>query len=282
MAARGERLAQLGGHDPAAADRGVAHDADVHCGDFIRFAANNRFTNDEALGPANARERAELRVAALDELKELRRVQSRRNRAVRVRARELARVAIERAALDLVVVRHVNDERRRCRLVDEVVADPLGLPRIALRLIAPQPRIEHGFGQQLARGDMVGMAIGPVGHRHDSRTMTANEGDGLLEVRGILADAAIRYPKIFAPGRAQHLPSRFRFRQPLLGCAVAAHLAARQVAQADLQAKRRMARHGPAEPDLEVVGVRAENKQIDSLHERSQISVVQIDCGSHD
>ena len=37
MAARGERLPQLGGDDPAAADRGIAHDADVH-ERFIRLA----------------------------------------------------------------------------------------------------------------------------------------------------------------------------------------------------------------------------------------------------
>ncbi len=78
------------------------------------------------------------------------------------------------------------------------------------------------------------------------------------------------HPKILAPGRAQHLPGRFRFRQPLLGCAVAAHFAGRQVAEANLQAKRRVARHGPAEPDLDVVGVGAKDKQVD--HFRIQIS----------
>ena len=54
------------------------------------------------------------------------------DRAVVVR-RELAAIAVERLALALVVRRHVDDERRRRAVVDEVVADPVGPPRARRR-----------------------------------------------------------------------------------------------------------------------------------------------------
>ena len=66
--------------------------------------ADDRLADDDALGPRDAGQRAELRVAALDQLPEERRVQTRRRRAAGV-ARELARVAVERLALRVVVRR---------------------------------------------------------------------------------------------------------------------------------------------------------------------------------
>ena len=72
VAAQRERLAQLGGDDAAAADRRVTDDADVHVDGASRAAigAQDRLAHDDAFGPRDAGERAELRVAALDELAE--------------------------------------------------------------------------------------------------------------------------------------------------------------------------------------------------------------------
>ena len=47
--------------------------------------------------------------------------------------RKLADVTVERLALARIVIRHVDDKRRRRAVVDEVVADPLGAPRAAPR-----------------------------------------------------------------------------------------------------------------------------------------------------
>ena len=96
MAARGERLAELGRHDPAAADRGVADDADVHRAVFRRLSRTIGSRTTMPSAQRDAGERAELRVAALDQLPEQRRVQPRADRR-RPAARELAGVAIERA-----------------------------------------------------------------------------------------------------------------------------------------------------------------------------------------
>ena len=88
------------------------------------------------------------------------------------------------------------------------------------------------------------------------------KADGLVEMRGILSDPPIRPAEIFAPRRAEDLPRRFRFLQPLLDRAVAAHLAGRQIAQADAEAERGMTRHDAAHTDFEVVGMRAEDEEI--------------------
>src|SRR5262245_12072736 len=61
------------------------------------------FADDDALGPRDSRERGELRVAALDQLAEARRVEARRDCAARHGRRELAGVAVQGAALRLVV-----------------------------------------------------------------------------------------------------------------------------------------------------------------------------------
>ena len=47
---------------------------------FIRTGTHERLAHDEAFGPADAGQRAELRVAAFDQLPEQRRVQARRRR----------------------------------------------------------------------------------------------------------------------------------------------------------------------------------------------------------
>ena len=98
------------------------------------------------------------------ELPERRRRQSRRDRAL-VGGRELAAVAVERLALALVVRRDVDDERRRRAVVDEVVADPVGPPRLRVGLVAAQAALERRDAQHVAGGDVIGMAIVPVRNR---------------------------------------------------------------------------------------------------------------------
>ena len=158
VAAVRQRLRELGGDDAAAADRRVADDADVHrfVGHgssrfrqraFGRHRCGSRTTTPSANGDAG--EGAELRVAALDELLEERRRQPRRDRAALPRRVNWLPWQRERVALRLVVLGHVDDERRRRRVVDEVVADPLGPPRHRGRLVAAQAAVEDRLGQHL-------------------------------------------------------------------------------------------------------------------------------------
>jgi len=84
----------------------------------------------------------------------------------------------------------------------------------------------------------------------------------LVEVRRILSDPPIGPAEIFAPRRAEDFPRRFRFLQPFLDGAVAAHLAGCQIAEADGEPERGMTRHDAAHTDFEVVGVRAEDEEI--------------------
>src|SRR5262245_52451800 len=243
-------------------------------------AENDRLADHEAFGPPYAGERAELGVAALDELAEQRRIHGRGDAAGRACPPELTDVAVERASFALVVIRHVDDERRSGRLVDEVIADPVRFPRLALRFVPSEPRVEDRFGHEFARGAVIGMAIGPVRGGHDLRTLATDEGDYLLDMRRIRADAAVGYAKVLTPDRAQHLPRGLRLGQPFVGRSVAAHLAARQVAQPDLEAERRVARDGTTNPDFNVVGMWAKGENID--HFRIQISDFRFDFRFHD
>ena len=169
VAAPREAHRQLGGDDAAAADGGVADDADAHPAASRRgrrhaaalthaapppdpdrrpevgraevggptvdrrrleeVRPRHRLTDDEAFRVAHPGQSAELRVAALDQLREQRRRQARGCRRIAGR-RELGAMTGERLALEVVDVAHVDDERRRRRVVDEVVEHPLGSPRL--------------------------------------------------------------------------------------------------------------------------------------------------------
>src|SRR4029078_9333986 len=96
-----------------------------------------RSPNEEAFPPSETGERAELRVAALDELVEERRGQARMRRVGACR-RELRSGTRERALFQLVELGDAYEERRRRRVVDEVVDQPVGLPGIALGGKAPE------------------------------------------------------------------------------------------------------------------------------------------------
>ena len=72
VAAPGQRLRELRGHDAAAADRRVTDHPDMHAYLFKQMFTNDRLVHHDALGKPHARQRAELRIAAFDELAEAR------------------------------------------------------------------------------------------------------------------------------------------------------------------------------------------------------------------
>src|SRR5262245_32004991 len=78
----------------------------------------------------------------------------------------------------------------------------------------------------------------------------------------VLADAAVRPSKVLAPGRSQHDPRGLRLSQTFIDGAVAPHFARRQVTQADSGALGRMTGDGSTQPDLQVVGMRAEDQKV--------------------
>ena len=69
------------------------------------------------------------------------------------------------------------------------------------------------------------MAIRPVRRGDDARLVRANERDGLIEMRGILADAAVGPMEVLAPGGAEHEARGLGFRQALVHGPVRTHLA---------------------------------------------------------
>src|SRR5260221_9621057 len=69
----------------------------------------DRFADDDPLGPGDAGQRAELRVAALDQLPERRRAQARGDGAPAL-GLKLGAVTRQRLALPLVMRRDVDDE----------------------------------------------------------------------------------------------------------------------------------------------------------------------------
>ena len=68
-----------------------------------------------------------------------------------------------------------------------------------------------------------------------------------------------RFSRHAAPSTVR---GRVGLRQPLVDRAVAAHLARRQIAQADAEAERGVTRDDAAQADFDVVGMRPEDQQI--------------------
>ena len=95
--------------------------------------------------------------------------------------------------------------------------------------------------------------------------------DGLVEMRGILADPAIRPAEVLAPRGAEHDARGLRLAHPLLGRAVAAHLAGREIAQADGSPFGGVPGDGAAQADLEVVGVRTEHQKVEAHANQSTL-----------
>ena len=107
---------------------------------------DNGVFHDDSFCVRDADERTELRVAALNQLREARRRQTRGDGARFCRAK-LTDEPTERAPLRDVVLPHIHDERGRSGIVDEVVADGLRLPRIAVGLVLSEAGAEDRFRQ---------------------------------------------------------------------------------------------------------------------------------------
>jgi hypothetical protein len=228
-----------------------------------------RLANDEALGEGDAGERAEMGVAALDELLEARRGQAGLHPG-RCRWRELRAMTGQRAPFAVVLPGHVHRERRGHRIVDEVIADPLDPPRVLgraalghVRRETGQSAVEDRARQYLAGRPVVGVPVAPVGHRDGSRAAPAQQIDGLRDLLVAAGDAAVRPPEVHAPVGAEHGAGGLRLELAFLGCAVRAELAPCQIAQADPITLRDVQGDGAGEPDFDVVGMRPEGQQVD-------------------
>src|SRR5688572_33146386 len=235
---------------------------------------DQRVSDNDPFSKCHARNRAELRVAAFNELPEPHRCET-RGHGVRLWRLELCDVTGQRAALRFVVLADVHDERGRGHVVDEVIADRLGLPRVAIGLIPAQTCTEDAFGEQMARGNVIGMSIGPVRDGDDSRPGRSYEAcNGTLMVWRC-TDRAVRQAQVDAPRGTEHFARRLRLREPLLHGSVAAHLTRCQIAQSHTMTKSSMLGNDAPDADLDVIRVRSDRQdrkstRLNSSH--SQIS----------
>ncbi len=110
------------------------------------------------------------------------------------------------------------------------------------------------------------MPVGPVRQRDHRRTCLANELDDRQDLFGDVAQLPIGQPEIDPPVRAQHRAGVLGLALTLFGRAVAAHLAARQVAQSDFQALGDVVGDGGAHADFDVVRVGAEREDVYGRH----------------
>ena len=150
--------------------------------------------------------------------------------------------------------RHVENKGRGVRVVDEVIAEPLGLPRPRrLGCEASQTALEHGPGQCVARGLVIGMPVLPVRHRHSTRAGRADEPHHVEDLLIVAGDSAVGPLQVQPPGRAEHAARGFSFPFALLGRAIGAELATGEVAESDPKSERRVDRDCSAETDLEIV-----------------------------
>ena len=109
---------------------------------------------------------------------------------------------------------------------------------------------------------MVRVPIVPVRQRDSARPALPDEPDDVGNLRVGADDAAVGPTQVDAPGRAEHPAGIFSFPLALVGRAVRAQLAARQVAETGAIAARRMDGHGSGQADLDVVGVWAEGEEV--------------------
>ena len=129
-----------------------------------------------------------------------------------------------------------------------------------------QAGIEHSLREELARRNVVGMTVAPVRDGDRFRLAATNQSGDRARVIVARTERAIGQSKVDAPLGSEHLARGLRLREPLLHCAVAPHLAGREIAQTDTEAHARVLRDGPAGADLEIVGMRTENEQVNGFH----------------
>ena len=134
--ARRERLPELGRDDAAAADRRITDNADPHSPHISLSPLNSvgRTTGSRTTMPS-----AQVTPACAPNWASRLSIELSEQRTIKTRADgvwsrlELAGMAIERLALPVVILADVDDEGGRGAVVDEVVANPLDLPRLPVR-----------------------------------------------------------------------------------------------------------------------------------------------------
>ena len=94
----------------------------------------------------------------------------------------------------------------------------------------------------------------------------ADQLDDRPDLFGDIAQVPVGQPQVHPPVGAQHHARRLGLALALGGRAVAAHLAAREVAESHAQAFGDMMRDGRAHADLDVVGMGAEGEEVDGGH----------------
>src|SRR5439155_18847047 len=134
--------------------------------------------------------------------------------------RELAGITRQRLTLAFVMRRDVDDERRRRRIVNEAVADPLDAPRRLARLVPAKPAREGGGAKHLACRAVIGMAIVPVRNGNRPRTMSANAIDRRADRLRRPHDATVGPTEVLTPCDAEHARRRVGLDAPLLGRSV--------------------------------------------------------------
>jgi hypothetical protein len=109
---------------------------------------------------------------------------------------------------------------------------------------------------------MIWMAIVPVRQSHRVRTRSPQQSDDIVDLVVAADDAAVRPTKIHAPLGAEDATSFFRLGLTLVSRAVGAQFSTRQIAQSNPESECGMQRHRTAQPDLDVVGMRAEDEKV--------------------
>ena len=87
----------------------------------------------------------------------------------------------------------------------------------------------------------------------------------MFEMRGILSKSAIGPSEVLAPQCTKDAARRLGLSDAFRHAAVAAHVAAGEIAQADALASRRVASDGSAQTNFEIVRVRAKRQQVEQI-----------------
>src|SRR5262249_41620060 len=116
--------------------------------------------------------------------------------------------------------------------------------------------------QHAAGGDVIGMSVVPVRNGDRARLTAPDQIDGRSDHVRRFGDAAVGPAEVLTPRGAEYACRFERFSAPLLARAVARQFAFGQIAEADGVSSGRVARDRAAEADLDVVGMRTENEQV--------------------
>jgi hypothetical protein len=158
--------------------------------------------------------------------------------------------------------RDVDDEGRPHGGVDEVVADPVRPPWRLVGHETAETGAKRDEFEHVRRRPVIGMTVAPIGERQGARPMAPDEVDGVPHPLRRGRDRAVGPLEILAKGGAEHARRGGAFFHPSSRRAVAAQFARGQIAQADGIPLGGVPGDRAAEANLEIVGVRAEDEQV--------------------